>query len=35
MEFSGSEAKRINILDEPLLMERLKQVSQVFDNERD
>ncbi len=29
------ETEEINILDEPLLMERLKQISQASDNERD
>jgi hypothetical protein len=29
------ETKEIYILDEPLLMERLKQISQASDNERD
>ncbi len=27
--------EEINILDEPMLMERLKRISQAFDNERD
>ena len=29
------ETEEINILDEPMLMERLKHISQEFDNERD
>jgi hypothetical protein len=29
------ETTEVHILDEPLLMERLKQISQAFDNERD
>jgi hypothetical protein len=29
------ETEEINILDEPMLMERLKRISQAFDNERD
>jgi hypothetical protein len=29
------ETAEINILDEPLLMERLKQISQAFENEGD
>ena len=29
------ETEEINILDEPLLMDRLKRISQASDNERD
>ena len=29
------ETEEINILDEPMLMERLKHISQAIDNERD
>jgi len=29
------ETEEINILDEPILMERLKRISQAFDNELD
>jgi len=29
------ETVDVHILDEPLLMERLKRISQAFDNERD
>jgi len=28
------ETEEINTLDEPMLMERLKRISQAFDNER-
>ena len=28
------ETEEINILDEPLLMERLKRITQAFDNDR-
>jgi hypothetical protein len=29
------DTEEINILDEPMLMERLKRISQAFDNEHD
>ena len=29
------DTEEINILDEPMLMERLKRISQAFDHERD